>query len=146
MKHAFAAPALDDAAGDVAGRGDRVIGVMRHAEAVENLPYGGAGPRRIGDEDHGTAAGAKARERRAGGGESRDTVVHHAPDVAQEHVIAARQRRKSINDGGQGAWRHQRVEWAGERIRRSVASAAGVNEFRGPAARRGGSGVAGNAM
>ncbi len=42
---------LDNAAGDVARTRDRVIGVVRHAEAVEDAHHRGAGARRIGDED-----------------------------------------------------------------------------------------------
>src|SRR5208282_4488515 len=146
VEYALVEPALDDAAGDVAGRRYRVIGVVRHAELVENPLHGGARPRRIADQDHGAAAGAKALERLAGRGESRDTVMNHAPNVAQQHVIAARERCKPFDDSGQDAWRHQRVEWPYKLIGGSVASAAGVNKLGETAAWRASSGVAGNAL
>ena len=38
MEDALAQAAFDDAAGDVAGTGDRVVGLARHAEPVEDLP------------------------------------------------------------------------------------------------------------
>ena len=39
----------------------------------------------------------KRVERRAGVGKGGDAVMHHAPDVAEQHVVAARQRSKSFD-------------------------------------------------
>src|SRR5208282_5690623 len=100
MKHPFAQPRLDDAAGHIARTHDRVIGLGRHAEPLEYPLDRGARARRVGDEDHGAAFGAKARQRLASGRKSGNTVVDHAPDVAQKNIVVACERSKSFDNLG----------------------------------------------
>ena len=110
MEHAFAQSCLDDAAGDVAGTHDGIIGVARHAEPIEYPLHRRARPRRVGDQDHRATLGAKARERIASRRKGGNTVVHHAPDVAKKDVIVARERGKLFDDVRQGSLRLKRVQ------------------------------------
>ena len=74
--------------GQVAGRDDRIIDIVGDAELVQ-LPLHGIGrPRRIGDEDDGAAALAIGVQRRAGFGKRFEPVMHHAPDIGEDHLHA----------------------------------------------------------
>src|SRR5262249_18727036 len=98
----------------------------------------GGGARRVGDQHHGATAGAKARQRVAGRKRRGDAVVHHAPDVGQNDVVARRERRKTVDEGGRGhalglrraQGRRQgrtlapRASWAGEDPPREVTGGA----------------------
>ena len=115
MEQALPGARRDHAAGDVAGGDDGVIGLARHMQLVELARHHLALARRIGDQDHGRAAGARAHQRVAGVRESGEAVMHHAPDVAQQHVVIGGQRREMRDQGRQGGARHLR--WSGGRSR-----------------------------
>ena len=73
---------FNDAAGHVAGAGDRVIGVARHVETVENSSARRARPRRVGDQDH---RAALARE---------SARAHRRPRRRRRRRCARRPRRR----------------------------------------------------
>ena len=66
MEQALARPRLDHGAGDVAGRHDGVVGLARHMQLFELARHDMARARRVGDQDHGRAALARAHQRVAG--------------------------------------------------------------------------------
>ena len=77
---------------DVAGAYDRVPGVAPHARFFQHAfdPFGG--DRRIRDQHHRAALAAKARQSCAGLGMGRAAVVHDAPNVAEDGLVARQQR------------------------------------------------------
>ena len=97
MEQALPGPRRDHGAGDVAGGDDAVIGVARHLQLVELARHHLARARRVGDQHHRAAARARAHQRVAGVREGDDAVVHHAPDVAQQDVVAGGERREMRN-------------------------------------------------
>ncbi len=82
---------------DVAGGDDGVPGIAAHAGLLQHALHAGRGDRRIGDEDHRSALGAEARQSRAGLRVGAPAVVHHAPHIAEDGVVA-RQQRPGVGD------------------------------------------------
>ncbi len=101
MKHILRKAAFDNAARDIAGTGDGVIGIVRHVQPVKNALHGEPGPRRIGNQNNRAAALAKFHQRLARLLERRNAVVHDTPDIAEQHVVVTRQRLKMRDDIGQ---------------------------------------------
>ncbi len=101
VEQALSGARLDHAAGDVAGGDDGVIGLARDMQLVELARHHLALARRIGDQDHGGAARARAHQRVAGMREGGDAVMHHAPDVAQQRRRS--RARASKNAGSRAA-------------------------------------------
>src|SRR5262249_17543503 len=60
------------------------------------MNHPGRRSRRIGDKNHGPAVGAVSHERVAGLHMSRDPIMNHAPDIAQDNVIARRNGGEAI--------------------------------------------------
>ena len=75
---------------------------MRHLELVEQAHHHAGRTRRIGDQEHGAAAGAEPGERVAGMREGAHAVVHDAPHVGQHDVVVARERSEILDEGRQG--------------------------------------------
>src|SRR5262249_21100399 len=73
---------------DIAGADDSIPGVAARAGPVEYALDTGRRHRRIGDQDDRAALAAEARQCVAGLGISRAALVHHAPDIAEERLIA----------------------------------------------------------
>ena len=92
MEHALGEPRLDDASRHVAGTSDRVVGVRPDPEATKKPLHRVGRKRRVGDEDHRAAAGAKPRKRIGGLCEGGDAIMQHAPDVAEQNFIVACER------------------------------------------------------
>ena len=95
-----------------------LVGGARHVQAIELGVNISIGARRIGDEDHAAAAGAIMRERLHRIGKRGDAVVDHAPDVAQQRVIASGQSRQSVIDRNGHADRYRRSGITASRARR----------------------------
>ena len=94
MEHGAAAPAGHHFAGDVARGRHAIIGAAGTPEAVELANHPRRRPRRIGDQDHGAAAGPETLKGLACLRMGMDPVMDHAPDIAQNHVIARREGEK----------------------------------------------------
>ena len=75
---------------------------MWHAQPVKYRLHRRPRARRVGDEDHRAALGAKTDQRVAGLWKSRDAIVHHAPKVAEQHVVIARERGEAFDNVRQG--------------------------------------------
>src|SRR3954452_24352373 len=80
----------DDAPRQVAGGDDAIVRRARHGEAIELADDGAPRPRRVGDQERRAPLLTEARQGLAGWREGLDAVVDHAPDVAQDHVVARR--------------------------------------------------------
>ena len=87
----------DHADRNVAGGDDRVESVGRDAEGERLVADDRIGARRVGDQDDRPAAAAKGGERLGRGAEGVAAVVQHAPDVAQDRVVAARQGAEPVD-------------------------------------------------
>src|SRR3954469_17652270 len=146
MMHDLVLALADDAPRQVAGGDDAVVRRARHGEAIELADDGAPRPRRVGDQDRRAAPLTEARQGLAGWREGLDAVVDHAPDVAQDHVIAGRDLLEARDEadgfglfqghGDRGFWREPRrygptrakstraVSWRGEGTSGTVASAA----------------------
>ena len=92
-----AAARRDHADRDVAGGDDRIESLRRDAEGERLVADDRIGARRVGDEDHRPAAAAERGERLGSGAEGVAAVVQHAPDVAQDRVVAARQGAEPVD-------------------------------------------------
>ena len=78
----------DVVTGQIARGDDGVIGVVGDVELLQ-LPLHGIGrPRRVGDEDDGAAALAVGVQCFAGFGKGFQAVMHHAPDIGEDHLDA----------------------------------------------------------
>ena len=82
----------DQAARDVAGGDDAIIGIVRHADGAHLGDDVAAAARRIGDEHDSQPRRPRPRQRRGRFGKMRLAIVHHSPHVAQQRRIAPRQR------------------------------------------------------
>jgi hypothetical protein len=105
----------DFVAGHIARTDDGVIDRPRRAEMLELVRHHTIRARRIGDQHHNAATVAETRQCVAGLGKRGDTVMHHAPDVGEHHVVIARKRGKMIGKDGQGnnlsRWRAVSGRW-----------------------------------
>ena len=97
---------LDGEPGQVAGGDDGVIGRARHAETVELRSHRSAGARRVGDEDHLPALGAEAGQRVACRLIGFDAVMQHAPDIAEDEIVAFGERLQALDVNGAGQSGH----------------------------------------
>jgi hypothetical protein len=77
---------------DVAGTHDRVPGVAPYARFFQHAfdPLGG--DRRIRDQHYRAALAAETRQGLAGLGIRRAAIVHDAPNVAEDDLVARQQR------------------------------------------------------
>ena len=132
MEHAHAGALSDQRASHVPRADDRIIGLARHLEGVDEGLHEVARPRRIGDQHHGAALAAEPHQRCAGFHGRGDAVVHHAPDVAEHHVVAWSERREMGRQGRRGG-RHG--NGSGHGMRQTSASAAGCERSTGSCAR-----------
>src|SRR5215203_5421709 len=118
VMHDLVLALADDAPRQVAGGDDAVIGRARHGEPVELADDGAPRPRRVGDQDRSAAPVPEARQGLAGWREGLDAVVDHAPDVAEDHVVAGRDLLEARDEadgfgllrghGDRGCWRESR--------------------------------------
>ena len=84
------------------GEGVNFALFSEHAEAV-HLDGDVVGPaRRVRDQHDRRTCLPPALERRARPGERGASVVHHAPDVAQQRVVAADELGKTLQDAAHG--------------------------------------------
>ena len=88
-EHLLARVVGDEVPGQVAGRDDRVIGLVGDAELAQLPLHRIGGPRRVGDQDDGAALLAICVQRLAGLGKGLQAVMHHAPDVGEHDFHAA---------------------------------------------------------
>ena len=102
----------DVAQRDLAGCNDVVPGFARHASRIQHGGHALAGDRRVGDQDHGATARAKAQQRIASILKGAVAVVQHAPHVAEQHVVASKQLSGARQDG-----RGRSVAHAGRQVR-----------------------------
>ena len=72
----------------IAGRDDVIPGVIRHTDGGDLRQNAGAGAGGVGQQDHIAALGAKAAQRRDGGGEGGLAIVQATPEIAEHRVIA----------------------------------------------------------
>src|SRR5215217_4111580 len=118
VMHDLVLALADDAPRQVAGGDDAVIGPARHGEPVELADDGAPRPRRVGDQDRSAAPVPEARQGLAGLLRGLDAVVDHAPDVAEDHVVAGRDLLEARDEadgfgllrghGDRGFWREPR--------------------------------------
>src|SRR5215470_2902320 len=94
---------------------DVIVGVGRNAKPTKLMNHPGRRSRRIGDKNHRPAVGAVSHERVAGVRMSRDPIMNHAPDIAQDDVIARRNGGETI-EKMKGHTRYQGSGGAGVRI------------------------------
>ena len=72
-----------------AGGDDGVVAVGRHADEGKLLVERGGQARRIGQQHDRAMLGAEAPQRLDSRANAGQTVMHHAPDVADQRVIVA---------------------------------------------------------
>jgi len=84
LRHAFG----DHRDGHIARRHHGVERVGRNAETEDLLTDRAARTRCIGDEHHGAAPAPERDQRVGGGSKGFPAVVDHAPDIAEDRVIA----------------------------------------------------------
>jgi hypothetical protein len=102
MVHHLVDALLNGKLGQIARGDDGVIGRARHLKPVELRPHRGAGARGVGYEHHPPALGAKARERVACRLIGFDAVVQHAPDIAEDEIVAVGERLQPFDVKGTG--------------------------------------------
>ena len=99
MEHGRAVVLGELVAGEIAGGDGRVIGVVGHAEAAELLLDRRARPRRVGQQHHDAALGAKRARGGDRAGEGAMAVMHHAPDVDQPGAITRAELLDRVEHG-----------------------------------------------
>ena len=112
MVDARADLAGEEVAGDIAGRQDVVIGIARHAHALEHRQHAALAAGRVGEEQHDAAGGAIAHQGIDGGGMGGDAVVHHAPDVAEQRPVGGSKLGEAGYEGGRRSVGHAHRLWA----------------------------------
>ena len=94
-----AKPLRGDVRAHQVARGDDCIPrIPAHRLLVEKPDDALAGQRRVGEQDDGAAACPETGKRFSRCRKGKPAVVHHAPDVADEHVVALEQRRGMGDD------------------------------------------------
>ncbi len=88
----------DEVPGQVAGTDDRIVGFVGDAELAQLALHGVGRPRRVGDEDDGAAALAVGVQRLAGFGKGFEPVMHHAPDVGEDHLHAVNEVAQPLDE------------------------------------------------
>ncbi len=89
----------DEADRHVAGGDDRIESVRRHAEADHLLADRRARPWGVADEHHRAAALAESDQRIGSGAKGFFAVMQHAPDVAQNDIVAIGDGAEPVDDG-----------------------------------------------
>src|SRR5262249_50470233 len=120
------APLLHHAAGNVAGRNDGIIDFARAMQPLELARDLLARAGRVCDEDDRSALGPRPHQRVASVRMDRKAVVHDAPYIAQEHVVAGCERGKLRDQRG----RYGTHPKPSSRPRRSGTAAAVKRAYR----------------
>jgi hypothetical protein len=91
-----ALPLCDDTPRHIARRHDGIIADARQAKLIEVVPDNRTWTRRVGDQDDRAASLTKACECVRRLRKRNDAVVHDAPDIAQEHIVAVGQQLEMV--------------------------------------------------
>jgi hypothetical protein len=98
VKNALAAAGHDGRTGDISRGDDAIEHGVRHGQLIQKAQHDFGGARRIGDQDHGSAALAEARERLDRLRKGRYAVVDDAPDIRQDNIVTRRERGKAVGE------------------------------------------------